>query len=361
MAVELPISHASALAPLLDAVPQDQSFIRGTMRDPAARLLVDDPADPSVVMLWPARSHMKYFGGCAEPREGALADVVRLMLSLGGGKGPWLRLAMPFLGWTDMLMAAFGNGFAPRGRRSYTLTGAPGQLEPLVSDGYKLQQIDESLARDVAERADPELTEHWPDLRAFAQRSIGFCAVELGTGRVASAAWSVFPPVDLVEIAVGTATDHRGRGLAPAAAHALVRWCLARGLDPRWSTDFDNLASRRVAAKLGFGNVVEHDWPLYTPFNAQRRAIDLPEEATRAYHGRYTADGKTIRIDHDGYALRFYDQLGQTLTLAAETETRFFLREVDIQLEFTRSAIGEVDGFTRVQGGKAWRMARVTE
>ena len=87
----------------------------------------------------------------------------------------------------------------------------------------------------------------------------------------------------------------------------------------------------------------------------------MPEERTRPYHGRYTANGVTITIGHDGRALRFYDNLGQTLTLAAENETRFFLREVPIQLEFTRDATGAIDGFTREQGGKQWRMERIAE
>ena len=49
------------------------------------------------------------------------------------------------------------------------------------------------------------------------------------------------------------------------------------------------------------------------------------------------------------------------LTLAAESETRFFLREVPIQIEFTRGNDGCVDGFTREQGGKQWRMERLAE
>ena len=364
MASERPISEVAKLAPLFDAVGQDQSFIRAARRDPSTRLLVDDEVEPSIALLWPAVGDVLFLGGRERIRDEALADVVRLLLSLHNrdGNAPPLRLAMPFPSWGAALFRAFGHAFAPRGRRSYTLLEAgalPARVEPVPPPGYEIRPMDESLARDTATGADPELTTFWPDLRVFAQRGVGFCAIESESGSVASAAWSPFEPVDLVEIAVGTAPAHRGRGLSPATANALVRHCLARGLEPRWSTDFDNVASRRVAAKLGFGNVIEHDWPLYTPFNAQRRSIDLPEEATRDYHGRYAGNGKTITIGHDGHALRFYDQLGQTLTLAAESETRFFLREVPIQIEFTRGSDGNVDGFTREQGGKQGRMERV--
>jgi GNAT superfamily N-acetyltransferase len=368
MASERPISEIAKVAPLLDAVGQDQSFIRAARRDPATRLLVDDPVDPSVALLWPAPGDVLFLGGREQVRDDALAEVVRLLLSLhsrdSDGKAPPLRLAMPFPSWTAALFATLGHAFAPRGRRSYTLLepGAlPARVEPVLPPGYDIRPMDEALARDAATGADPELTTFWPHLRAFAERGVGFCAIESESGSVASAAWSPFEPVDLVEIAVGTASAHRGRGLSPATANALVRHCLAHGLEPRWSTDFDNVASRRVAAKLGFGNVIEHDWPLHTPFNAERRSIDVPEESTRDYHGRYTANGKTVTIGHDGHALRFFDQLGQTLTLAAESETRFFLREVPIQIDFTRGSDGRMNGFTREQGGQQWRMERLPD
>ena len=362
MAVERSISEMATVGPLLDAVPQDQSFIHAARRNPATRLLVDDAVDPSVALLVPAVGDVVFLGGRESIRDDALADVVRLALSLRTGDGPPLRLALPFPQWSAILSRTFGHAFAPRGRRSYTLLQAgasPARVEPVLPIGYEVRRMDESLARDAAADADPELTTFWPDLNAFAERGLSFCAIDSSSGHVASAAWSAYEPGDLVEIAVGTAASHRGRGLSPATANALVHHCLAHGMEPRWSTDFDNVASRRVAAKLGFGNVTEHDWPLYTPFNAQRCSIDVPEETTRGYHGRYTATGKTITIGHDGYALRFYDQLGQTLTLAAESETRFFLREVPVQIEFTRGADGNVDGFTREQAGKQWRMERV--
>ena len=350
---------------MFDAVPQDQTFIRAALRDPATRLFVDDPANPSVVALWPAVGQVAFLSGAATVGEDALAGVVRLLLERGAAAGPWLRLALPYPEWSAVLAGAFGHAFAPRERRSYTFADRNG-LERCASiplTGYEIRPIhgDEALVRDAASGADPEIAVHWRDVRELAARGIGFCAVESSTGGVASVAWSVHPPIDLVEIGVGTLPAHRGRGLSPATAGRLVALCLSRGLQPRWSTDFDNIASRRVAAKVGFGNVIEHDWPLYTPFNAQRRSIDLPEALTRDYHGRYTANNKTITIGHDGRHLRFYDQLGQTLTLAAETETRFFLREVPIQLEFTRDRGGRVDGFTRYQDGKAYRMVRMDD
>ncbi|MDQ3441920.1 MAG: hypothetical protein M3478_16380, partial [Planctomycetota bacterium] len=100
MASERPISELANVASLFDAVAQDQSFISAARRDPATRLLVDDAANPSVALLWPAPGDVLFLGGRELPRVEALADVVRLLLSLRAIEGPPMRLALPFPNWT---------------------------------------------------------------------------------------------------------------------------------------------------------------------------------------------------------------------------------------------------------------------
>lgn len=57
------------------------------------------------------------------------------------------------------------------------------------------------------------------------------------------------------------AKGHRGKGYATAAAVALLDYCHKNGLAPLWETTEDNIASRRLAQKLGF---VEHEtYPVY--------------------------------------------------------------------------------------------------
>lgn len=57
------------------------------------------------------------------------------------------------------------------------------------------------------------------------------------------------------DIGVVTHQDWRGRGLASACAAFVCREIQARGLTPVWGTSVENLASRRVADKLGFEEV----------------------------------------------------------------------------------------------------------
>jgi GNAT superfamily N-acetyltransferase len=81
-------------------------------------------------------------------------------------------------------------------------------------------------------------------------------------------AWAAFDGPRPVSVAVpflvgerhediGVVTDpgHRGRGLSTACVAALVTDIRARGRRPSWTTSPDNVASRAVAARLGFVHV----------------------------------------------------------------------------------------------------------
>ncbi|MFN8663232.1 MAG: GNAT family N-acetyltransferase [Thermomicrobiales bacterium] len=58
-----------------------------------------------------------------------------------------------------------------------------------------------------------------------------------------------------VDVGIVTREDARGQGLATAAASLLCAAVQAGGRTPVWGTSEENLASRRVAAKLGFREV----------------------------------------------------------------------------------------------------------
>lgn len=72
-------------------------------------------------------------------------------------------------------------------------------------------------------------------------------------GRLVSVACSFHVGDCCEEIGIVTESDFRGRGMSSACAGALCEDIIARGKTPSWSTSTDNLASLRVAEKLGFG------------------------------------------------------------------------------------------------------------
>jgi GNAT superfamily N-acetyltransferase len=71
-------------------------------------------------------------------------------------------------------------------------------------------------------------------------------------GRLAAVACTFFLGRSYEEIGVVTIPQYRGFGLSTACAKALCDDIHARGHQPSWTTSPDNLASLRVAEKLGF-------------------------------------------------------------------------------------------------------------
>jgi CubicO group peptidase (beta-lactamase class C family) len=88
------------------------------------------------------------------------------------------------------------------------------------------------------------------------------------------------------------------------------------------------------------------------PLPQERQAIQLDPAIYDAYVGQYDLPGMSLTITREGDQL-FGSPAGQPkLQLFPESETRFFLKEVDVQIEFHRGADGKVTGLTLTQGGR---------
>lgn len=121
-----------------------------------------------------------------------------------------------------------------------------------------------------------------------------------------------------------------------------------------------NLATPRAAefghqlASAAFGE------PVVLP--SERKEIQVPEEVLRSYVGTYQLRPKFaiwIRFA-DGHLTS--QASGQTtLPLFAESSTRFFLKAVDAQIEFTQGADGKVDGLILHQNGRSPKAPRVSD
>ncbi len=93
-------------------------------------------------------------------------------------------------------------------------------------------------------------------------REFHFCLVERGTRPVLGVAGLNRDGFASAELHYWIRSDHAGAGLVTEACRALIDWA-PRALGVRrltlWAGQ-DNAASRRVAAKLGFGHIGALDW-----------------------------------------------------------------------------------------------------
>jgi CubicO group peptidase (beta-lactamase class C family) len=92
---------------------------------------------------------------------------------------------------------------------------------------------------------------------------------------------------------------------------------------------------------------------------SERKAIALAPSALARYAGVYEfAPGQTFTVSVDGaqLAMRFGD--AKPAPLLAESETRFFVRDLNLVVDFVRNGAGTVTGMIMTQGTRQDRATR---
>jgi GNAT superfamily N-acetyltransferase len=135
---------------------------------------------------------------------------------------------------------------------------------------YRLDRVPASLPAPPAVEVRPLAAGDGPALVQMGVESSWIYSVWGGAQALASSglAWGAFVGRRLVavscvffvgaqcaDLGVVTLPSWRGRGLSAVCSAALCEDVLARGRVPTWSTSFDNVASMRVAEKVGFARV----------------------------------------------------------------------------------------------------------
>ena len=93
---------------------------------------------------------------------------------------------------------------------------------------------------------------------------------------------------------------------------------------------------------------------------SERKAITLAPAVLARYAGLYRfGNGQTLTVSVDGAQLAVQPTGGNTLHLLAESESRFFIRDINLVIEFVRDATGTVTEFVMRQGTRQDSAARV--
>ena len=121
-------------------------------------------------------------------------------------------------------------------------------LRRSLPDGYTMRFIN----RQLIERCEwgDEMEFYCGSIDNFLANGLGLCMMK-GDEIIVEAYVSSFGDTT-AEIGAVTREAYRGRGYAAIACAYLIGACQQRGYQAYWSCDADNLASIRVACKLGF-------------------------------------------------------------------------------------------------------------
>jgi RimJ/RimL family protein N-acetyltransferase len=129
--------------------------------------------------------------------------------------------------------------------------GESARREAELPVGFTLRRIDgEILAQSGLEDLAEEIAFHWGSLDTFVDKAVGYCV--LHDGCVVSWCYVQALGNKAQTIDIWTSSDHRGQALGTAVGSAVIHHCLAQGYTPFWFNDEANLASRRLAERLGF-------------------------------------------------------------------------------------------------------------
>ncbi len=102
----------------------------------------------------------------------------------------------------------------------------------------------------------------WNDTRELLTE--GIIASALVSGEIVATALVTAYTDTYTEIGVYTREDHRGYGYATAAASLVTQAVQERGSIPMWGTGSHNMASLRVAQKLGFKEVSRRTYVIWS-------------------------------------------------------------------------------------------------
>ena len=132
-------------------------------------------------------------------------------------------------------------------RFEYRARKGPARARPLP-DGYSLERMDADLLERCLWKS--EVVRACGSVPRFLEVGLGFCILQ--DTEIACESYAVFRGDGVFEIGVISARAHRGLGLAVHACRRLIEACEDEGLETYWSCAQDNVASNRVAEKLGF-------------------------------------------------------------------------------------------------------------
>lgn len=223
-----------------------------------AWVYVDDPVAPRTAWMWDLQGEMYLAGAADRPATNhALGELVtaRVIPHAQARGVPGLALFHDTAAWGASLPAIL-PGLEPQqvARRYYTFSRPAIDWQDALPAGSASCRLDEGwlARRDVAnmEHLVGWIDSFWHSHAQFLRYSFGFFLLDGDT--VASWCLGVFASGQQVELAVATVPEFRGQGYATAVATRSVAFCAEQGLTPHWHCWDDNVASWRVAERIGF-------------------------------------------------------------------------------------------------------------
>ncbi len=234
-----------------------------------AQIWVDNKPNPQAVFLWDKANNVFYLSGDEDNRQfnddlaGLLESKVIPNLSLK--HRIYFRIRTTSKAWTNKLSSIFKKADLKQG--CYMFFSHKNQVKlnwaNKIPAGFELKLIDEDFLSnsnyeniEVVKRG---IHQMWTSIKRFMKHGFGFSLIK--GCKIVSWCTSEYMSKDRCGIGIETLRQYQNRGLATIVASAFVRHSLQRNIEPYWDCFVENLASRRVAEKVGF--IKEQNYQIY--------------------------------------------------------------------------------------------------
>lgn len=246
------LTNPGAAAPLFDG--WEETMIWSCLSGVMGEIWGDDPEHPRSAAA--VIGDFFFFAGAPDRR---------LAVSLPPCRRRAFRILVPRDGaWSALIRRCWGEQAAERTRwaiRKEPEVFDPARLRQMAAAlpaGFRLAEMDEALFRRCREIPwCRDWVAQFADWALFRRYALGVVVMKEGEPVSGASAYSAWPGG--IEVEIDTREDYRRRGLARAAAAALILGCLRRGLYPSW--DAQNPASAALAESLGYH--ISHPYPVY--------------------------------------------------------------------------------------------------
>lgn len=231
-----------------------------------ARLWTVDQLDAApVVLLWDKGNNVLYCGGqlISDGAQQALAALIDTQIKPQAIQQQRARFKVRALtpSFEGALGALFGGIVL---HEIHTLFYRFVQQSPPIVpraavEGVQLVPIDRALLErgelEQTAQVRAEIRWMWPSEQRFYEHGFGYAAL-LGA-RLIGWCTAEYRSRQHCGIGIETVSGYERRGVATVAAARFVQECQRRGVQPAWECASSNLASIRVAEKVGFERIVE--------------------------------------------------------------------------------------------------------
>lgn len=128
-----------------------------------------------------------------------------------------------------------------------------GIVEPILPVGYELKEIDNQLLEEISGKIVPTL--FWQNVNDFLAKGKGYCIT--CDNDIASWAFSAAISSREIDIGIETNPKYKQQGLGLIVAQKMIQYTIGQEKEPVWACHYKNIASKRMAEKLGFVKVSE--------------------------------------------------------------------------------------------------------